>query len=409
VSLGRRAWRALPRGLRRGVLFGGMALVAPRPARPVPEPSGPVILAGYLSAPTGLGEGARRMLAAMREQGLAVLPADLSWAHRQAPRHPPPVLPEGPGTIVIHVNGPMLPWGLFALGRRVVAGKRIIAYWAWELPALPRDWLRGLRFAHEIWAPSTFCLRAMSRPGAPPLRLMPHPVPVPVPVLAPPSAAKTRETFGLPADAFVSLCFFDAGSSLARKNPMGAIEAHRRAFGDRPDRILLLKTHGTATAGESWHRLAALAASRPNVRILDADLPDAERWALMAVADLVVSLHRAEGFGFAIAEAMALGRPVVATAWSGNLDFMAGPGVHPVPAGLVPARDPQATYEFPGMSWADPDLDAAALAMRRIADAPALRRPPPVAFPAPDYAAALGLGTAGGAAAERLVTPHETT
>ncbi|PZW45875.1 glycosyltransferase involved in cell wall biosynthesis [Humitalea rosea] len=391
-----RLWRAIPREARRGALFGGMALLAPRPTRPAPAPSEPIILAGYLTAPTGLGEGARRMLAAMRAQGLAVHPADLTWAHRQGPRHAPPEVPRGPGTLILHVNGPMLPWALLALGRRAVAGKRVIAYWAWELPGLPADWARGFRFAHEIWAPSSFCAAAMRRPTGPPVRVVPHPLPEPI------CAPIGRAAFGLPEAAFISLCLFDAGSSLARKNPLGAIAAHERAFGDQPDRILVLKTHGTATAGPGWAEVAAAAAARPNIRVIDADLPRAEMWALMAAADVVVSLHRAEGFGFAIAEAMALGRPVVATDWSGNRDFMHGPGVHPVPARLIPARDPQATYDFPAMSWADPDLDAAAAILRRIAGTEGLRHPPPVAFPAPDYAVLLDL------ARTRLARPLPT-
>ena len=385
MSLLHRLWRAIPRETRRTALFGGMALIAPRPTRPAPAAAEPIILAGYLTAPTGLGEGARRMLAAMRAQGLAVEPADLTWAHRQGPRHAPPEVPPGPGTIILHVNGPMLPWALLALGRRAVAGKRIIAYWAWELPELPADWTRGYRFAHEIWTPSNFCAEAMRRPSGPRVQVVPHPLPEPV------RAPIGREAFGLPAEAFVSLCLFDAGSSLARKNPLGAIAAHARAFGDRGDRILVLKTHGTATAGPGWAEVAAAAAARPNIRIIDADLPRPEMWALMAAADVVVSLHRAEGFGFAIAEAMALGRPVVATDWSGNRDFMRGPGVFPVAVRMIPARDPQATYDFPEMSWADPDIEAAAAALRRIAEDAALRHPPPIAFPAPDYAGLLPL------------------
>jgi glycosyltransferase involved in cell wall biosynthesis len=119
------------------------------------------------------------------------------------------------------------------------------------------------------------------------------------------------------------------------------------------------------------------------------DMRRADLSALMAASDVLVSLHRAEGFGFAVAEMMALGRPVVATGWSGNADFMAGPGAFAVPWRLVPARDPQAIYDFPDTVWAEPDIAAAAEALRRIAEEPALRRPPAVAFPPPDYAALL--------------------
>ena len=154
----------------------------------------------------------------------------------------------------------------------------------------------------------------------------------------------------------------------------------------------MIKTHGTAQAGPGWARVAAAVAARPNVRVIDAALPRGDLWALMATSDALLSLHRSEGFGFAIAEMMELGRPVVATGWSGNVDFMRGPGCHPVGWHLVPARDPQETYDMPETCWAEPDLDEAAAALRRIEADPLLRRPPPVRLEPPDYRAALGLG-----------------
>jgi glycosyltransferase involved in cell wall biosynthesis len=380
MSLVHRIWQTLPRGLRRGLLFGGMAALAPRPSR-YPDRDGPVTVAGFLSTSTGLGIGAQRMLAAMRDQGLDPRATDLTSALRQGGQAVPMVPPApGPGTLILHVNGPMLPWAMRALGRRAVAGKRIIAVWAWELPRLPADWSHGFRFAHEIWVGSRFVAEAVEAAVPLPVRVVPYPVPAPDP------SPRGRADFGLPEDAFVSLVMFDASSSIARKNPMAAIRAHRAAFGDRPDRLLVLKTHSTAQAGAAWDEIAAIAAATPNIRVVDATLPEPDRWALMRAADAVLSLHRAEGYGLAIAEAMRLGRAVIATEWSGNTDFMHGPGCFGVPARLVPAEDPQATYHHPEMCWAEPDEAAAAAALRRLADS-GPRSFPPVPFPVPDYAA----------------------
>jgi hypothetical protein len=385
----RRLWTLLPRKLRREALFGAMALLAPRIARPEPDGAGMLAVAGYFSAATGLGAATRRLVAGLRAAGLEPLEADLTGPLRQ--RAGPggagvlAAVPEGPGTLLVHVNGPMLPWALRVLGRRAVAGKRIVAVWNWELPLLPADWHRGFACCHEIWVGSAFVAEAVrAAPGAPPVRVVPYPI-LPAPAPAP----MGRAEFGLPQDAFVTLALFDATSSLARKNPLGAIEAHRRAFGGRADRVLVVKTHATADAGPSWAEVAAAAAAHPNVRVIDDHLSRPALWALMAASDCLLSLHRAEGYGFAMAEAMLLGRAVVATGWSGNMDFMHGPGAHVVPFRLVTAEDPQEIYDLPGARWAEPDLDAAAAVLVALAGPPRASPPPPVVFPLPEYAGLL--------------------
>ncbi len=368
--------------MRREALFGFMALRAPRISRPMPMVDSPLIHCGYFRAPSGLGMAARRLQQGLGLRGLDAATADLTGPLRQgAPpaqeNTEPPVVAAGPGTLLVHVNGPMLPWALTVLGRRAVAGKRVIAVWNWELPVLPADWQRGFASCHEIWAASRFTAAAFDGPV--PVRVVAYPV-----IPAPP-AATGRDGFGLPSDAFVALQIFDAASSIARKNPAASIAAHQQAFGDDPKSILLLKVYNTARAGAAWREIAARAAARPNVRVLDVSMPEAELSALILACDVVVSLHRAEGFGFTLAEALALGRPVVATAWSGNLDFMDAPGAHKVPVTLLPALDPQMTYDVAGAVWAEPDVATAARLLRRIAAEATLRRPPPFAFPAPDY------------------------
>jgi hypothetical protein len=114
------------------------------------------------------------MLQELRDAGIAAHGADLTSTLRQGkgPRLNPG--PPGPGTLIVHVNAPMIPWALWALGRRAVAQKRVVGYWAWELPKVPREWDIGYGFVHEIWTPSVFCARALRRPGAPPVSVMPH-------------------------------------------------------------------------------------------------------------------------------------------------------------------------------------------------------------------------------------------
>ena len=385
MNILRAIWSRLPRQARREALFSMTAALAPQITRPAPPPALPLTVAGYFNATTGLGAATRRLASGLRDQGFEVTEADLTGPLRQGPAGPPAEVPAGPGTLLVHVNGPMLPWALLSLGRRAVRGKRVIGVWNWELPILPRDWDRGFAACHAIWAGTEFVAAACRRQGGPPVEVVSYPLPRPAP------SGLGRTAFGLPTEAFVTLTVFDATSSLARKNPLGAIEAHARAFGMNMDHILVIKTHGTGHSGPGWARVAAAAAKHPNIRVIDAALPRGDLWALMAASDALLSLHRSEGFGFAIAEMMELGRPVVATGWSGNTDFMRGPGCHPVGWRLVPARDPQETYDMPEACWAEPDLDEAAAILRRIAADPLLRRPPAIRLPPPDYHAALGL------------------
>jgi glycosyltransferase involved in cell wall biosynthesis len=168
----------------------------------------------------------------------------------------------------------------------------------------------------------------------------------------------------------VVLVSFNLASSFARKNPFAAIAAFRGAFGDRPDRILVLKIGHPEHAPADFARLAQMVRA-PNIRLETQTLPPEDRHALTACADIVLSLHRGEGFGLVLAEAMLLGKPVIATGWSGNTDFMDATNAALVSYRLVPARDDRSVYR--GL-WAEPDVAEAATLLRRLADDADLRR-----------------------------------
>jgi glycosyltransferase involved in cell wall biosynthesis len=366
-----RLWRALPAGARRRWLARGTALLAPRPDWPAPAIGDGVIVGGELGRPSGLGEGARLMLRALHQLGIpatpleAGLPVPGEQAEPQAaPRQAAAPLPAG--ALVLHVNPPVLPAALLRLPRGLLSRRRVIGYWAWELPVVPASWRAGLPFVHEVWVPSRFTAEAIEKllPGR--VRVVPHPL-----AAAPPApAALGRDAFGLPADAVVTLVSFSMASSFARKNPLGAIAAHRAAFGDREDRVLLLKVAHPEHHPQDFAALREAVGSSANIRLESRTLPAADSHALTACADIVLSLHRSEGFGLVPAEAMLLGRAVVATGWSGNMDFMDVASACLIGHQLVPARDPRGVFEAPGAVWAEPDIAEAAAALRRLADDP---------------------------------------
>ena len=360
----------LPQRGRRSALSWGAALLAPRPDATPPPARGGIAVGGEIGRASGLGEAARLMLHGL--DALCVPNWRFTAGLGTGGTSESPPMPDG-APLLLHVNAPHLPLAMLRLGRSRIRGRRIVGCWAWELPVVPPDWRAGAALVHEAWAPSRFTAAALEPllPGR--VRVVPYPV-----AARPPApGALDRAAFGLPEDAVVTLCAFSLASSFERKNPLAAIAAHRQAFGARPDRILLLKVNEPAHHQADMARLQGAAGDLPNVRFETRTLPRADHHALMAACDLVLSLHRSEGFGLVPAEAMLLGKPVVATAWSGNLDFMQDFEGQPcsalVPYHLVPAADPRGVYDAPGAVWAEADLGYAAAQLRRLADDPAAR------------------------------------
>jgi glycosyltransferase involved in cell wall biosynthesis len=270
---------------------------------------------------------------------------------------------------VFHINPELLPLVLLRLPRRLTRGRRVIGYWAWELPVAPAHWRSGVRFVHEAWAGSRFTAAALEPilPGR--VRVVPYPV-----GLGFTSTGPDRARFHLAEDAVVVLVSVNLASSFERKNPFAAVRAFQTAFGERADRILVLKTGNPDHFPAESARLFSAIKAASNIRLLTKPLSAVDSLSLIASADIVLSLHRSEGYGLVIAEAMLHGKPVIATGWSGNMDFMDETNSIPVPYRLVPVSDARGVYDIPGAVWAEPDIEFAARELWRLADDPAARQ-----------------------------------
>ena len=350
-----RAWRLLPQAARRSALLHAAVWLAPRPDRDAKTAQPGIVVAGELGRASGLGEGARLTLAALDGAGIP------TW--RAGHDAPPAGVP-----LVLHGSAPALPLALLRLGRQSVRNRKIVGYWSWELPVVPQAWRRGLDFVHELWAPSRFAATALEALGRP-VRVVPHPVAVRPPA----PSARGRAGFGLPAGALVTLVRFNLASSFERKNPLGAIAAHTAAFGRQPGRVLLLHVINPHHFPRDFERLAAHAAAWSNVVVNTQTLSRADADAMVACSDVLLSLHRSEGFGLVPAEAMLQAKPVIATDWSATTEYMDAECAGLVPARLIPATDPRGVYAVPGAVWAEPDIEAAAAWLQRLAGDPALR------------------------------------
>ncbi len=337
-----------------------------------------VVVGGEVTQASGLGEGARILHASIAALGVpswlieAGMPVPGARPDEPAPAQDLSMAPPG-APLILCVNAPLLPAALLRLTRARLRGRLVIGFWNWELPVMPPSWRAAGGLVHEIWVPSRFTADAIAalppRADGKPPRVVPYPL-----ALCPPvPAAMDRAAFGLPGDAMIVLASFNLASSFARKNPLGAIAAFRAAFGDRADRVLVLKIGKPAHYPADLARIREAAGGAANIRIETRSFPSAERHALTACADIVLSLHRAEGFGLVAAEAMLLGRPVVATGWSGNLEFMDDSSAALVGYRLVPAADPRGVYAVRGAVWAEPDIAEAAARLRDLADDAAAR------------------------------------
>jgi len=349
-------------------------------------------LAGHLSAPQGLGVAARnttRLLDAKHVDWAGFdVPPPAATAERVpwASGHARDARERAPHAVnLLHLNPPEVLELLWERPRWLELEARVTACVPfWEFPRVPPAWIEGLACMDAVLAPSHFVERAV-RAALPDVPVFHFPQAVWLDA----TPAPDRARFGIPERACVFVTAYDTRSDAARKNPLGALEAFARAFprgaaggaGSDDVRLVLRIQNARGRAAPAGSDVAALreqARRDPRVLIVDGPLAHGDVLALVASCDVYVSLHRAEGLGLPPLEAMSLGRPVVATAWSGNLDYMTNEDSLLVPAVETPVRgtgirayDPSRMGE--GQTWGEPDLAVAAAHLRALADDPELR------------------------------------
>lgn len=366
-----RVWRLLPEGGRRFLFHRIIPLLAPLPdANPPARP--PVSVLGPFRSSIGIGWGARANAELLEGSDFdfrfhditeMLLAGDLPRSGlREAG-----AVPGGAGVLLIYANPPHVPYIFLHLRGEALREKYVVAHATWELPELYPEWQRDLRFVHRIWCPSEFAAGAFRRATDKPVRVIPYAVEPPA------NLAAKRAEFGLHDDALVVLLPIHLASGLSRKNPVAGIQAFRRAFPTADNAILLVKVSQGAAYPERLAIIKKAIAGARNIRLIQKTLSDADYWKLMQCIDVVLSLHRSEGFGLVPAQAMALGKIAVATGWSGNLEYMTERNSLPVDYSLTPVRDPEGNYGLDEQRWAEPSVEHASELLRKVADDSALR------------------------------------
>ncbi len=333
-----------------------------------PIPVG-VNVVGYLRSAIGLGAVGRTLVDAFRVGGQATSVLD----HSSVPGERLEAMPDGetgpdPAPFdlnVVCVNANHFPEFARAVGPELFAGRRTAGLWFWEVERLPEEMHHpAFDLVDEVWVASDFVRDAIEPHSPKPV------IKIPIPVVVPDTpAAVERRDLGMSDDRFVFAFSFDFLSVADRKNPFGLIDAYRRAFQPDDGAQLVIKStnsHGFFTARD---RLILAAAGRPDITVLDGYLPAPSQHAFFAACDAYVSLHRSEGFGLTIAEAMAFAKPVIVTGYSGNLEFTTATNSYLVDWTFTPVGPGH--YPYPADArWADPDLDHAATLMRSVFEDP---------------------------------------
>jgi len=354
--------------------WNGTQVQLPVPSRPViasPETLRPgVACIGHPSAESGVGEALRATAKGLAAAGVPFTLVGLEsyttarLGDDSMASHASSRLDRRVNLLCDGIVGAEI--AVAALGAEALAGRTSILRPFWELAKVPDRFGPLLNKFQEIWAPSEFVRAAFAAAvDIPVLR-------VPVPVALGEVGRIERASYGLPESATLFLFAFDPSSFTARKNPLGVIAAFKRAFpkGGNADVALVIKSLAAGPHAEALNAIRAAIGDDTRIHLIERTMDRAEMNGLLAASDAYVSLHRAEGFGFGLAEAMALGKPVVGTAYSGNADFLNPDTGYPVPFTLVPVR----AGEYPdhrGQVWADPDLAAAADCLRAIVEEPA--------------------------------------
>jgi len=314
---------------------------------------GPLTVSAFYGESLGIGRGGHCSFDAFERAGYKPAAHDLRPilnTHEPFSHHLPGQA-DG-GVHFIHCNPPEVLALVRALHPDSYKNNYRIGCWAYELPKAPDDWIEVSHFFHEIWVPSSFVKSALAGAHCP-IKVMPHDVLVAMAAIDP-EAGK----FSMSNDKCTILLAGDLRSSATRKNLRGGLEVFMQAFPVADDKVeLIIKLSETMADKAAFLELDTMIAKRPDINLITADLTYEDMISLINSCDIFLSPHRSEGFGLILAEAIALEKIVLATGWSGNMEFMSCVPEALLPFELVPVEDPANVYaQQSEQMWANVDI-----------------------------------------------------
>ncbi len=321
-------------------------------------------LLGYARAEMGIGESCRL---AARSLNAVNYPfgiinfvgtnssrmTDQSWAHKEIKE---PIY----NVNIFHINAEQMMEVYAHYGSKIFKDRYNIGYWHWELPDFPDEWLEGFNFVNEVWVPSDFVANSIALKSPVPVVKIPHGIEVKL------TKKSTRIDFSLPEQTFLFLTMYDVKSYQARKNPKASIDAFKLAF--QPDNMNVGLVVKINNANSNLHELQSvydMIDDYKNIYIIKETLSRDATNELINITDSYISLHRSEGFGLGLAEAMYLGKPSIGTNWSSNTDFMTNTNSCLVNYNLVSVGTDNGPYKA-YQHWAEPDIEHASHYMKLL-------------------------------------------
>lgn len=351
-----------------GLGFPPFKNYSPEPSRmPRRTADDGVNLIGYLKTQNGVGQSARNAIQALTAAGIPYRLENIRTPHLSEQDDSVDFQDASNefGTNLYIVNADQTTEVNRTRPRRK-PGQYNIATWVWELSSFPSEWDSAFLPYDEIWVPTSFCQAAIAARAPIPV------IKIPYVVTLPQSSGLTRADFGIRPGSFAFLCIFDMRSVFERKNPLAVIRAFKQAFTERQQAELIIKVNHADSDKVHLEMLRAAAAGS-RIRLIEETWPHADVAALINACDAVVSLHRSEGFGLVLAEAMLLGKPVVATNYSGNVDFTTPFNSYLVDYRMKSVGTGADPYD-PTAQWADPSVPHAAHQMRELFENATLRQ-----------------------------------
>ena len=334
----------------------------------IPSDNG-INVVGYLCAEIGLGESARTLIKSIKTTKIkhSLINYKLYGISNNDHRFKNEFTVTNPYNVnIVVVNPDILDHASFCLGKEFFKNRYNIGYWSWEFPNIPIEWKKYEKIFDEFWVPSEFVKQAVLKKINKLVTIVPHSIEVK-------SFEKYgRNHFGLDNERFVFSFIFDYNSLFDRKNPVAVVRAFKKAFSDNENVSLVIKCSNSEDHNANHNLLLKEIKKDKRIKIISKYLTRDEIYSMLDVSDVYVSLHRSEGFGLTMAEAMFLGKPVICTNYSGNTDFTKKDNSFLVNYKKTKLKENAGPYKK-GNEWAEPDIDQAAELMCKLYDKKELR------------------------------------